>query len=288
MATLEATGPNAEQIQYWNELAGPKWVAVHSLIEAQIRPLGLMAMDRAGIAAGERVLDVGCGCGNTTIEIAQRFGPTGRAVGIDVSAVMLGQARQLARDTGMDQVHFELADAQTHTFPPASFDAVYSRFGVMFFAHPDAAFANLCRAVRPGGRLAFVCWQALQNNPWMHVPLMAALQHIPPPAPPAPDAPGPFAFAEPERVHGILTRAGFAGVGFESVEQPLSIGGGSDLDQAVDLLLQMGPAAHALREAGAEATPAVRAAVREALAPFHTPRGVQMPSAAWIVTARRR
>lgn len=287
MARLSYSGPNAQQIQYWNEQSGPKWVALQDLIDVQIAPLGRRAMDAAGLAPGARVLDVGCGCGETTLELARRVGPSGRVHGVDLSTVMLERARALASAAGLAHVRFEEADAQTDAFGAAAYDVVYSRFGVMFFANPEAAFANLRLALRPGGRLAFVCWRTLPENPWMAVPLGAALQHLPPPQMLAPDAPGPFAFADAERVCGILTRAGFAGPHAEKVDEVLTIGGGRDLDATVEFLLQMGPTAAALREAGPEKARVVAAAVRESLVPFATDGGVRMSSASWVVTARR-
>ncbi|MBI1814419.1 MAG: class I SAM-dependent methyltransferase [Deltaproteobacteria bacterium] len=288
MATLEFSGPNAQQIQYWNEQAGPKWVALHDFINAQIEPLGRAAMDRARVTAGERVLDVGCGCGHTTLELARRVGPTGSALGVDISTTMLDRARADARAAGLHNAQFEEADAQTHALPRAHFDLVFSRFGVMFFSDPTAAFANLQSALRPGGRVAFVCWQALPENPWMFVPLMAAAQYIQLPAPPEPGAPGPFAFADAERVRGILTGAGFVDVAIDPHNEVLAIGAGLDLDRTVDFLLQMGPTGNALRQAAGEVNlAAVSAAIAEALRAYQTPQGVRMPSAAWIVTARK-
>ena len=283
MATLEPAGPNAEQIKYWNETAGPKWIAFQKLLDAQLEPLGRRTMDRARIAAGERVLDVGCGCGDTTLELARRVGPKGRVLGIDVSAGMVARAAETAGDAGLRNVLVENADAQTHRFPRGEFDVLYSRFGVMFFADAAAAFTNLRSALRPGGRVAFICWQALRENPWLAVPLAAAARHLTLPPPPAPDAPGPFSLGDPERVRGILSRAGFADVRLEDLRETLTIGGGA-LDQAVEFVLQMGPTGAALREADPAVRPAVAAAVRAALAPFHTPAGVRMPSAAWVVT----
>jgi SAM-dependent methyltransferase len=286
MSSLNVAGPNAEQIKYWNETAGPKWVALQKLIDDQIRPLGRRAMDHAALLPGERVLDVGCGCGETTIELARRLAPGGSALGIDLSAVMLERARQSARQHGV-AAQFEQADAQTHAFIPASVDVLFSRFGVMFFADPTAAFANLRRALRPGGRLAFVCWQSVTENPWMLVPLGAALQFLPPPTLPGPEAPGPFAFADPDRVRRILTGAGFREPELEPVNETLRIGGDGGLDTTVDFLLQMGPTAVALREsADPTLLPRVSAAVRTALEPYVTADGVRMSSASWIVTAR--
>jgi SAM-dependent methyltransferase len=285
--TLDATGPNAEQIEYWNQQAGPKWVALQEMIDPQIRPLGERTMDRAGVTQGQRVLDVGCGCGDTSIELGRRVGSGGGVTGIDLSAVMLEQARRRAASAGLQHVEFEQADAQTHHFRPASYDVLFSRFGVMFFAQPDAAFANLRTALRPGGRLAFVCWQAVHENPWMLVPMMAAMQHLPPLPLPGPDAPGPFAFADAEKVRGILSRAGFADISFEPVREPLMVGSGRGLDETVDFLMQMGPTARVLRDADASLRQTVAGAVREAIAPYSGPNGVRMDSASWIVTAVR-
>ena len=285
MGKLEFSGPNAQQIQHWNEQSGPKWVALHNVIDAQIAPLGLRAMERAKVVAGERVLDVGCGCGQTTLELARRVGAAGRVVGADISTAMLNHARSVARERHVSNVEFIEADAQTYRFEPSTFDVLFSRFGVMFFADPTAAFANLRRALRPGGRVAFVCWQPLPENPWMFVPFMAAAQIIQLPAPPAPDAPGPFAFADSDRVRGILTGAGFSDVGFEAVNETLSIGAGADLDKTAEFLLQMGPTGSALREAGTQVSAQLHAAVRDSLVPYQTPQVVRMPSAAWMVTA---
>lgn len=287
MTLLPYTGPNAEQIQYWNETSGPKWVAFHQLIDMQLLPLGLRTMERARLASGERVLDVGCGCGSTTLELARRVGPQGSATGVDISSVMLERARLTATQASLQNAFFENADAQTHAFSPSSFDVVFSRFGVMFFAHPDVAFANLLKALRPGGRLAFVSWQAVHLNPWMCVPLMAAAQHITIPVPTNPYAPGPFAFADAERVRGILSAAGFTDLGFEELQDTVTVAGGSDIDQTVQFLLQMGPTGAAVREAAASALAAVTAAIREALQPYVTADGVRMEATAWIVTARR-
>lgn len=276
---------NAEQMQYWAETAGPKWVRYQEVLDQQIAPLGVRAMERGRIGAGERVLDVGCGCGDTSVTLGRRVGPSGRVLGVDISPVMLERARQRAAD--QTHVRFAHGDAQTHRFDAGAFDVVFSRFGVMFFADPTAAFANLRTALRPGGRLAFVCWQSLPQNAWLAVPLMAAAAHITFPPPPAPGAPGPFAFADASRVRGILEGAGFADVACESDEGSLVVGGsGSTLDEAVDFLLDgVGPTSAALREAGPEARPKVAAAVREALAPYATAEGVRLASAAWIVTA---
>ncbi len=281
--TLEAAGPNAEQIRYWNETIGPRWVEMGDLLDAQIAPLGAAAMERARPGTGERVLDVGCGCGQTSLQLAERVGPDGSVFGVDVSAVMLERARRRAADR--PNVRFAHADAQTHAFEEP-FDLAFSRFGVMFFADPVAAFANVRRALRPGGRLAFVCWQAIDRNPWMLEPLRALVGIVELPAPPPPGAPGPFSFADPERVRGVLASGGFAQVELEPLEGELAIGAGGDLERAVHFAMQMGPASAALREAGEEVRRRAREAIHAALAPLATPTGVHARFAAWIATAR--
>jgi len=285
MTNEAAAEPNAAQIQHWNETAGPRWVAAHEAIGNQLRGLGREAMDRAAFAGGSRVLDVGCGGGETTVEIAGRVGPTGAVIGVDVSLPLLTHALTSARAAGIANAAFTLADAQTAGLAGGAFDAVFSRFGVMFFSDPEVAFRNLRGALRPGGRLTFVCWRSFAENPLMEVPA-SAVATVTPLVPFDPHAPGPFAFADPERVRGMLERAGFAGVSFEKLDRLIPVGPSSGgLDAAAAFLIQMGPASAALRAAGPEVVPAALKAVREALAPHQTAEGLRMTSATWIVTA---
>lgn len=285
MAELHQGAQNADQIKHWNETAGPTWVAQHEMLTQQLRPLGDLAMARAEIAAGDRVLDVGCGGGDTSIEIARRAGPSGFVLGVDISAPMLGRAREEARLSGAENVRFEIADAQTADLPGAPFDKLFSRFGVMFFSDPVAAFTNLRRALRPGARLTFVCWRAAVENPWIMVPAMAITQYVAVKTP-DPAAPGPFAFADGAKVEGVLRGAGFEGIALEPVDQPLTVGGsGADLDAAVALTMQIGLAREALHDASDEIRAVAARAIKDALAPYRTAEGVSMPSASWIVTA---
>jgi SAM-dependent methyltransferase len=282
------TSTNAQQIHYWNAVAGPRWRARRPLLDEQLRPLGREAMDRARVAPGERVLDVGCGCGDSTLDLARRVGAEGEVVGIDISRVLLEEARARAEHEDLGGVAFRPDDAQVADLGEGRFELVYSRFGVMFFDDPVAAFANLYRSLRASGRLVFVCWQPVERNPWMGAPVAAAARHVTLPPRPDPHGPGPFAFADPERVRKILVAAGFDEVETADWSGTLSLGGGT-LEGAVDLFFDVGPLAALLREQGAgpELRQQVADAVTEALAPFLTEDGVRMPAAAWIVSARR-
>lgn len=268
---------NAQQVAYWNESAGPTWAELQAPLDRQLAPLGRRAMSELDLGPGRRVLDIGCGAGETTLSLAQ----TGaEAVGVDISRPLLEIAR--SRSEGRADVTFLEADAQTHPFPPGSFDAVFSRFGVMFFADPAAAFANIRRALKPGGRLAFVCWRTPAENPIMSLPMQAALAHVDAsPAPPEPGAPGPFAFADPDRVRAILGAAGFENVAITAHDEAIGPG---DLETTLSLALRVGPLGALLRE-NPEKRDAVIAAVRAALAPHDGPDGVKLGSATWIVTA---
>ena len=289
MPADRAKGGNAEMLQYWNAAAGPAWVAQQESLDRQLESLGERALRRAAIAAGEQVLDVGCGCGTTSLALCRAVAPAGRVVAVDPSQPMLARARERARAARLEQrIEWVLADAQTAELGRSRFDCVFSRFGVMFFADPVAAFRNLARALRPGGRLAFVCWQTRERNPWFVAPALAAARHVALPAPPPPETPGPFAFADEPRVRKILADAGFARVGMESVDEPMRIAGG-DIEDAVELCLAVGPIGAALREANAtrEQRDRVVAAVRASLESFRTTQGIEAPASAWIATATR-
>lgn len=286
MERITADGPNAQQIEFWNDEFGDKWVAMTDDIDAQIAPLSEVGLARAAASEGERVLDVGCGCGQTTLRLATKVGSGGRVLGVDLSASMLEHARERATAGGFSNVEFSNADAQTRVFEP-DFDLLFSRFGVMFFAHPEQAFENLLSALRPGGRLACITWQTQSANPWITVPMQAVAKHLPPSDPPPPDAPGPFALADAKRVEGILTAAGFADVHHESVVRKLLVGGGGSLDESARFLLDRGPVGAALQGANDDVRKAAAREIRAALEPYQEDGGVRMSAAAWIVTARR-
>jgi SAM-dependent methyltransferase len=280
----ESRAPNADQTTYWNEQGGLTWAELSALLDRQIEGVGRRAMEALAPRPGERLLDVGCGCGQTTLALAARVSPGGDVIGLDISRPMLEVARRRAAQDGVANIRFLEADAQTTAFEPAAFDGVYSRFGVMFFADPEAAFRNLLGALKPGGRLGFVCWRSLAENPWMTAPLAAAAAHMPPGPPPSdPDAPGPFAFADAERGRRILAAAGFTDIELTPVQAPI---GGNSLPDSVTVALRVGPLGARLRE-NPELRPKVVEAVRDALAPSLRDGEVWMAGAVWVVTARR-
>ena len=278
---------NADQIAQWNNISGPRWVAQQAQMDAQLEALGEAGLARLAPRPGWRVLDIGCGCGSTSLRLAELVGPGGHVTGLDVSRVMLDRARERLVEDGVAHVAFVQADAQTHRFAGAPFDALYSRFGVMFFADPEAALRNLRAALVPGAPVAFVAWRPMALNPWMAIPLAAAQRQVPvaPSPPPPPHAPGPFGFADDARTLDLLTRAGFLDAAAEPLDATLLLAGGADLATTVEQCLQLGPCAAILREHPAQVG-AVRDAVREALRPYVTAAGVALPAAVWIYTAR--
>jgi SAM-dependent methyltransferase len=275
---------NADQITYWNGPGGQRWVDRQQVQDAMLAPVSAILLDRARVVPGERIVDVGCGCGATTRALADKVGAAGHVLGIDVSEPMLQRARQLT-PSGIP-VEFLLADATVHPFEPATSDLIASRFGVMFFAEPEASFANLRKALRSGGQLTFACWREPRLNPWLMTPLQAAYQHVPKLPQLGPEDPGPFSFAPEARVHRILGEAGFSGIAMEACDLTLDVAIGRGLDAAVESALQIGPASRALDGQPADVIAAAATSIREALAPFVTGQAVALPASIWIVSAR--
>jgi len=275
---------NADQIAYWNGSNGQRWTDRQAEQDILLAPVSRALVDRAAARPGDRIIDVGCGCGSTSITFAERVAPNGFVLGVDISGPMLSRARQLARK-GLP-VDFVQADATVYPFDPESFDLVVSRFGVMFFAEPAISFTNLRRALRPSGRLAFACWREPSENPWMMAPLQAVYQHVPKLPTVGPEDPGPFAFASKERVRHILGAAGFKDIAMERIALSLDIAIGRGLDAAVQGSLQIGPSSRALDGHPPEVRAAAAESVRELLKPFVRGDSVQLAGSIWIVTAR--
>ncbi len=277
-----SSSPNAAQVEQWNGPGGAAWTALQARMDAQFEHITPALLAAAALRSGERVLDVGCGTGETSLLAADAVGPTGTVLGVDISAPMLGLATQ--RAASRPNVTFRLEDASIARFE-APFDVVLSRFGVMFFADPVAAFASLTRALAPNGRVVFVCWQELAKNDFMTVPMRAAAPFLPPPVPGDPLAPGPGAFAAKDRVEAILGAAGLVDVSVEPHELPMPIG--TSVEDAMVTVDRIGPLSRALAQADASTREGALGAVRDALR-LRFPSGpVVLSGHVWIVRARR-
>ena len=286
MASLNPEGPNADQIGYWNADPGQKWVRYQERMDRTLAPVSRRLMELARPAPGERVLDIGCGCGDTTLEAARLVGRQGHVTGVDISEPMLALARKRKFEGARPE--FVLADAASARLGGLRYDLALSRFGVMFFSDPIAAFKNIHANLKPGGRLAFACWQAMKASPWFALPLQAALSQVPPPEPPDPHAPGPFAFADPERIKAILTAAGFSGISIgPSIERIALTQHGTDLpEDAAKFALEFGPASRLLENATDAQRIAACNLLVQSLKPHLTADGIFLDGAIWLVSAR--
>jgi len=277
-------GDNSEQIAEWNGALGQRWVAMQRETDRIVVPFGDAALKRAALRSGERVIDIGCGCGDTSIELARIVGEAGAVLGIDVSQPMLDVARSRGAKAGYAHLTFRNDDASEAELPPDT-DLLFSRFGVMFFSQPSQAFGHLRKSLRRGGRCVFVCWRAPRDNAWAMTPLSAARAALGvTPTPADPNAPGPSAFADEERVRTILSSAGFVAVDVQRFDAALSIG--TTPRSAAEGATQIGPVSRFVREVGAQHLPVILDAVERALVPFAAPDGhVNLNGSAWIVSA---
>jgi SAM-dependent methyltransferase len=278
------------QAEYWNGEVGARWARNQAALDALFVPLTEALFARTPLAPGDTVLDIGCGAGATTLEAARRVGPGGAVTGADISAPLLAVARDraAAEDPGGAPIRFVEADVETADLGP--FDRILSRFGVMFFPDSARAFANVRRMLKPGGRLTFLCWRALSENPWVSVPRDAVLPLLPEiPPPPQPDTPGPFRFADADPLVALLRDAGFGTVTCESVDRDVVLGqGGSDGDAAeaaAHVALNLGPTSHLVREAEPTLRARAEAAVTEALRRHAQDGTVRLRAACWLVQA---
>jgi SAM-dependent methyltransferase len=276
---------NSDMSEFWNGEGGKKWLRFQETMDANLLPFGQKAMAAASILSGESVLDIGCGCGDTSIEMAGLVGTDGRVLGVDISEPILARARAQAMISVEKNIAFECGDAQVVRFEAAAFDLIFSRFGVMFFDDPIAAFKNMQEALRPGGRIAFICWQPAKDNEWIRTSLETVARHVPLPDPAGPEDPGPMSFGDPERVRRILTISGFSNIKIRNCDTSFTVG--SNLDEAVSFLTQMGPASGAIAQSDAdEATKSnIAHDLRDVLVPYDTGVGVTMGAATLIVTA---
>lgn len=283
---MTATETNHEQHDHWSGPEGDHWVTHADRYDRMLAPFADQLMATGSVAQKGRVLDIGCGCGATTISAAQAAS-VGEALGVDLSPQMIETATARAHAAGVgDRCRFEVADAQTTDFGAGRFDVAVSRFGVMFFDDPVAAFTNIATALRPGGRLVFCCWQPLEANDWMLVPGAAAAEHVPLPEAATGAGPGPFALADPAQTRATLSGAGFEAIEIDPFTTSMLLGGGGTLDETVDFMVASGSGRALLDPAPVGARRAAISAVRDTLAPLVGADGVRLGAGAWVVTAR--
>lgn len=276
---------NEAQAEFWTEIGGPIWLERERFLNDASRPFGEAAVDAAAAKPGERVVDVGCGTGPSALELARRVAPDGRVVGLDISPLLLGRAAEHAREDGIGNVEFIAGDAQTHDLEAGAFDLVFSRFGVMFFEDPAAAFTNLRRALRDTGRLTFACWQDVFSNLWMSLPTIAASSVLGDFELPPEGAPGPFSFADADHVRSILQSAGYSQIDVADFKATMN----SSVDEARDRLgfmIKMGPLGEKFSEADEATQERALEAVFDAASEHRSDGTFRLPAAAWIVTAR--
>jgi ubiquinone/menaquinone biosynthesis C-methylase UbiE len=289
MSTVDLAEPRSEFVDFWNEVLVPKFVKYRHVLVGGLTHHSAKVLPSLGIGKGDRVVDVGCGFGDTAIEFARRVGPSGSVLGVDCCAAFLEYGRADAKAAGLDNVEFLQADVQAHRFEPVH-DFCFSRFGTQFFENPVAGLRNMRSALRPGGTMTMIVWRTIDDNPWLGLPKRIVLQFLPPPGEDARTCgPGPFSMADPEMVTKQLEIAGYSGIEFERIDAPLMVG--NDPDDAVQFQLALGPAGEVYREAGARAVERhdeIAAALRAELAKYQTGQGVVMDSSSWKVTARNR
>ena len=281
-----ATGANAPQIEHWNGETGKRWTQHQDRLDEMLEPFSAALLDLAAIREGESIMDIGCGCGATTFEMAAKAGRAGQALGVDISAPMIARAKERAAAAG-SHAEFLLADAATHSFAPQSFDLLASRFGIMFFVEPVEAFSHLRKALKAEGRIAFVCWRPMPENDWVSVPLRATLPHVPKPEPMEPGAPGPFAFGDKDRFSKVLKEAGFSAITIEPGNADLLIGRkGNAVEDALEQSLDIGPLSRLLKGMDEDRLANVKNAVRKELAHHEKDGEIRLGGAVWLVSAR--
>jgi len=278
---------NAEQIEYWNGDAGKRWAQEDDTMARLLLPVSEALLDHANIEGCQSALDIGCGGGSQSLMLAQKLGSDAQVLGVDISEPMLQVARGKAAepDPTWADINFVQADASTYDFGTPDFDLIFSRFGVMFFDDPVSAFSNLRKFLRPQARLAFCCWQAMQVNDWTRIPLQAALQHVPAPEKSDPQAPGPFAFADPQRIQGILQASGFSDIAVEPFIRDIRFGEASTLGASVRQLAMIGPVSMLLIDQEPDVMERVFSTMEDVLAPYYRDGALNLPAAIWFVTA---
>jgi len=279
----EADAIDADMQSFWNGVGGNTWVARQAHTDITLRPVADALLAHAAPRPGESVLDVGCGCGASTLDFARVVGPSGSVLALDISGPMLAEARSRARKVGVSNVEWRQADAATA--PLRDYDLLTSMFGLMFFGNPVAAFTHLRQFARIGARMSFVAWRSLAENPWIGVPMEAVAPHLPARPTGKPNAPGMFAFADPGYVEAVLTAAGWSPPKLEALDCALDIAAGRGIDEAVTQSTQIGAVYSWLRNEPDETRSAAVESIHKALMPYVDGNGVRLPAAMWLVSS---
>ena len=277
----QSVKPNIQQAALWNDGSGKAWVDLQPVLDEVLAPFERLVVDAGYPGEGGHVLDVGCGAGATTLAMARRVGNSGGCVGLDISEPLVALATSRARAERTANAEFIAGDAQTYAFEPGRFDAVVSRFGVMFFDDPVAAFVNIRRAARPGARLAFVAWRSPAENDFMTAAARAAAPFLPPAPPPDPNAPGQFAFADGAKVGRILEASGWSSIEIERTDLPCE----TSEDNLMTYVTRLGPVGAALREVDRATAEKIMASLPSAFAGFRKDGAVRFNAACWLVKA---
>jgi SAM-dependent methyltransferase len=287
MSTAEAPEAGNEFVDFWNEILAPKFIKYRHILVDGLTHHSAKIFPSLEVGEGDKVVDVGCGFGDTAIQLARRVGPTGSVLGIDCCNAFLEMGRADAEAAGVKNVTFVEGDAQSYAFEPVH-DFCFARFGTQFFENPVVGLKNMRASLRPGGVMTMIVWRAIDDNPWLGLPKEIVLQYLPPPGDDARTCgPGPFSMANQEMVTKQLEIAGYTGIEFERVDAPLVVG--RSPEDAIDFQIALGPAGEVYREAGEEAErrqDEIAAALTAELSRYETPEGIVMESSSWKISAR--
>jgi SAM-dependent methyltransferase len=282
--TSDAASVAKLQREFWNSEATNRWVTEQARIDRLFAGVTDAALAAATPKRGESVLDIGCGTGSTLLRLANAVGPEGAVLGVDISEQQLNLARRRVSESGLKHARVVLDDAATHDFPPAGFDLAFTRFGVMFFADPPAAFANIRRGMKRGGRLALAVFRPGPENPWATASISAIRHLVAPPAPPGPEEPGQFSWGDPARVRRILDGAGFREVALTPLDVSITLG--ANAAEAAEFAMFVGQGARLLNGVPEATRAAARTAFEGFFKQHETAEGVSLPGGLWLVSAR--
>ena len=277
---------NIKQRQFWSGAGGDVWVNKQREMDIMLNPLGDRVIERLDLKSDAKIIDIGCGCGATTLEIAKKI-TQGEILGVDISEPMLDKATETAKEMSLSNISFEVKDVQVDVMPQNYFDIAFSRFGVMFFEDPFEAFKNIHTSLREDGLLSFVCWQNASLNPWQSLSIQVIKEFLDLPAP-APKSPGPFAFEDKTYLEEILRESGYKGLEILDNQEDIVMFSGKSIREACEDYLTINPVVtEMLKNSKPELTEEILEALVIKFSNFHQNDGLLFPSATWIVTAKK-